>query len=232
MVILLGFSLLLLQLSWCLLFSPALSFSDEINALSAFKRAIYEDPQSRLSDWNTHDGDPCAWSCVVCSDLDNRVVSLKLSNSSLRGFLSPEIGSLAYLQELSLDNNLFYGSIPKEISTLTSLQVLNLSSNEFSGPIPSELGNLVSISKIFLHINMLTGTIPDVLGNLVSLVELRLDNNKLSGVIPGNNDSNSISSDNNTIRIGLCKLTQLANANFSYNYFEGEIPFCLRWLPR
>ena len=54
----------------------SLVFTVLVNALSAFKRAIYEDPQSRLSDWNTHDGDPCAWSCVVCSDLDNRVVSL------------------------------------------------------------------------------------------------------------------------------------------------------------
>ncbi|XP_078167006.1 putative LRR receptor-like serine/threonine-protein kinase At1g63430 [Carex rostrata] len=232
MVRLLGFSLLLLQLSWWLLFSPVQSFSDEIHALSAFKRAIYEDPYSILSDWNTHDGDPCAWSGVGCSDPDNRVVSLKLSNSSLRGFLSPEISSLSYLQELSLDSNLFYGSIPEEISTLMNLQVLDLSRNGFTGPIPSELGNLVSISKIFLHINQLTGTIPDVLGNLVSLIELRLDNNKLSGVIPGNNNSNSNSSDNNTIRIGLCKLTQLANANFSYNYFEGEIPSCLGWLPR
>ncbi|KAJ4812005.1 Protein kinase family protein [Rhynchospora pubera] len=232
MVRLLGFSLLLLKLSWWVLFTPAQCFSDEVTALSAFKRAIYEDPYSILSDWNAQDGDPCGWFGVGCSDPDNHVVSLKLSNSSLKGFLSPAIGSLAYLQELFLDNNLFYGSIPKEISTLTSLQVLDLSNNEFSGPIPSELGNLVSISKIFLHANMLTGAIPDELGKLVSLVQLRLDINKLTGVIPGNNDSNLNSSDNNNIRIGLCKLTQLGNANFSYNYFEGEIPSCLRWLPR
>lgn len=47
-----------------------------VHALSAFKRAIYEDPHSILSDWNTRDGDPCAWSGVACSDPDNRVVSL------------------------------------------------------------------------------------------------------------------------------------------------------------
>ncbi|KAJ3680365.1 hypothetical protein LUZ60_016643 [Juncus effusus] len=230
MVRLLGFSLLLLKFSWLLLLSPTESTSDEVYALSAFKRAIYEDPYSKLSDWNARDEDPCGWNGVTCSTANNRVVSLKLSNSSLKGFLAQEIGCLASLQELILGNNLLLGSIPKEIGSLTNLNVLDLSVNNLTGPIPSELANLASISKMYIQQNSLTGAIPDEFEDLVTLVELRLDRNKFSGVIPGNNDSTISSSGN--IRTGLCKLTQLNIANFSYNYFSGEIPSCLTWLSR
>lgn len=47
-----------------------------VSALLAFKRAIYQDPLSKLSDWNSKDEDPCAWSGVRCSGLNNRVVAL------------------------------------------------------------------------------------------------------------------------------------------------------------
>ena len=47
-----------------------------VSALLAFKRAIYEDPLSKLSDWNSKDKDPCAWSGVGCSPFNNRVVTL------------------------------------------------------------------------------------------------------------------------------------------------------------
>jgi hypothetical protein len=47
-----------------------------VSALLAFRRAIYEDPLSKLSDWNSKDKDPCAWSGVGCSPFNNRVVTL------------------------------------------------------------------------------------------------------------------------------------------------------------
>jgi hypothetical protein len=52
------------------------SFSDDVSALLAFKRAIYEDPLSKLSDWNSRDKDPCTWSGVGCSAFNSRVVTL------------------------------------------------------------------------------------------------------------------------------------------------------------
>jgi hypothetical protein len=45
-------------------------------ALLAFKRAIFDDPLSRLLDWNVKDKDPCIWSGVSCSPFNSRVVTL------------------------------------------------------------------------------------------------------------------------------------------------------------
>lgn len=131
--------------------SEPASESDDVSALLAFKRAIYEDPLSKLSDWNSKDEDPCAWSGVRCSGLNNRVVALELSNSSLQGFLAPEIGSLRSLQTLVLDRNTFMGSIPKGIGMLQNLVELNLSSNQLAGPIPSEIGDMAKITKMYYN---------------------------------------------------------------------------------
>ncbi|KAM0834495.1 hypothetical protein ACQ4PT_063574 [Festuca glaucescens] len=123
--------------------------SDDVAALLVFKRNIYEDPLALLSDWNSSDTVPCLWSGVSCSPpLDGRVVTLELSNSSLRGFLAPEIGSLSSLQKLILDHNALMGSIPRAIGKLQNLTVLNLSTNQLVGPIPSEIGDMRKISTI------------------------------------------------------------------------------------
>ncbi|XP_073002252.1 probable LRR receptor-like serine/threonine-protein kinase At1g63430 [Typha latifolia] len=219
----LGRPLLLLAVTWASLFPSFESTSDEVSVLSDFKKAIYDDPRSTLSDWNARDDDPCSWFGVRCSPPHNRVVLLNLSNSSLTGFLTPALGLLSYLEELILDNNLLLGPIPEQIGKLKSLTLLNLSVNQLSGPIPAVIGNLINISKLDLHSNVLTGTIPLELGKLANLVELRLDNNYLSGIIPGTNGP--------TIS-GLCRLSRLKDANLSYNFFAGEIPSCLRRFSR
>lgn len=121
---------------------------NEVSALMALKRDIFEDPLAVLSDWNTLGGEPCNWFGVVCSKAQNHVVSLNLSRLSLKGFLAPELGLLSSLQEIVFNNNLFFGTIPKQIGMLKNLTVLDLSVNRLSGPIPAELGNLISIRKI------------------------------------------------------------------------------------
>ncbi|KAF8702826.1 hypothetical protein HU200_032659 [Digitaria exilis] len=223
---LLGISILCL-----LLVRNSESISDEVSALLAFKIAIYDDPLSKLSDWNSKDKDPCSWSGVGCSALNSRVVTLELSNSSLQGFLAPEIGSLRSLQKLVLDHNTFMGSIPKDISMLKNLIELNLSTNQLAGPIPSEIGDMTKISKIDLHANRLDGTIPPELGKLGSLLELRLSNNNLTGIIPASNDSNMESANSND-QTGLCQLSKLTNIDLSYNFLVGDIPTCLKQIQR
>ncbi|KAI4967363.1 hypothetical protein ZWY2020_028332 [Hordeum vulgare] len=188
------------------------SVSDDMRALLAFKRAISDDP---LSDWNSSDADPCWWSGVWCSfsswnSSDSRVVALDLSNSSLSGFLAPEIGSLTSLQKLILDHNAFTGSIPREIGKLKNLTVLNLGANQLVGPIPSETGDMKNISTIDLHANRLSGAIPPELGKLANLKELRLSNNNLTGTIPGSNDSVMVST-NKEDGVGLCQSRMAGN---------------------
>lgn len=205
----------------------------EILALRAFKQAISEDPFSKLSDWNNEN--LCSWSGVACSQ--NQVIAIKLSNSSLKGFLAPEIGKLNHLQELILDNNLLLGTIPRQIGMLKYIKVLDLSRNKFLGPIPREIGELTSLTKLNLQYNELTGSIPIELGNLVRLFDLRLKRNNLSGTIPAQNISLSspktsgmLPSEN--MNGGLCNLPQLNIADFSSNYFTGKIPPCLMHLPK
>ncbi|KAK1289925.1 putative LRR receptor-like serine/threonine-protein kinase [Acorus calamus] len=212
------------------------SFSyDEVTALVAIKEAIYEDPLSFLSGWSTLDKNPCDWRGVIC--YQDHVQILNLTKFSLRGFLSPELGKLTFLQQLILRNNTFVGTIPQQIGMLKNLTVLDLSSNQLSGPIPPEIRGLTSLMKINLRSNGLSGSIPKELGNLMNLVELNLDRNKFRGSIPGKTGS-SFSSDNrrrfasHMNATGFCQSSQLKNADFSYNFFVGSIPQCLKYLPR
>ncbi|PKU64540.1 probable LRR receptor-like serine/threonine-protein kinase At1g63430 [Dendrobium catenatum] len=227
---------LLLATQMGYLFLETLSVQEEeVSALKAFVGAISEDPLAKLSDWSTGT-DPCGWYGIKCSDSKNHVISLNFANSSLKGFLAPELGSLNSLQELILNNNLFYGAIPKQIGMLKNLRVLDLSVNRLLGPIPSEIGDLSNITTLNLHFNGLTGAIPIELGNLVNLAALYLDRNKLSGPIPGSKSSNSstvhgmLIYESNTT--GICQLTKLKVADFSYNFLLGKVPTCLEYLPR
>ncbi|VAH39212.1 unnamed protein product [Triticum turgidum subsp. durum] len=118
----------------------------DASALLAFKRAVIEDPHSALADWTDADGDACDWRGVVCSSPHGSVVSLRLSNASLKGFIAPELGQLIFLQELYLDHNLLFGTIPKQLGSLRNLRVLDLGANRLAGPIPPELSGLNSVS--------------------------------------------------------------------------------------
>ncbi|KAJ3693019.1 hypothetical protein LUZ60_012114 [Juncus effusus] len=227
-----GFSLLFLLAFKCgFLYAQS---QNDVFALAAFKRAIYEDPFSVLSDWNTVNGNPCNWYGVICSQ--NQVISLILSNSSLKGFIAPEIGQLNSLQELHLDNNLFLGTIPKQIGLLKNLTILDLSANRLTGPIPSEVGKLTKLIKINFHSNGFSGTIPAEFGKLENLIELRLDRNRLKGIIPGGSNSSFSNKEVFTASTngnGLCQQSsRLKVADFSYNFLTGKIPSCLKHLPR
>nr|CAJ86176.1 H0306F12.6 [Oryza sativa] len=185
------------------------ALGSDVSALIAFKRAIIEDPRSALADWSDADGNACDWHGVICSSPQGSVISLKLSNSSLKGFIAPELGQLSFLQELYLDRNMLFGTIPKQLGSLRNLRVLDLGVNRLTGPIPPELAGLSSVSVINFHSNGLTGNIPSELGKLQNLVQLR-----------------------STAHNGLCPSPRLNVGDFSYNFLVGKIPPCLKYLPR
>lgn len=225
--------LLALQCGVVFLQCSASSVGGDVAALIAFKHAIIEDPHSALADWTDADGNACDWHGVICSSPQGSVISLKLSNSSLKGFIAPKLGQLSFLQELYLDHNLLFGTIPKQLGSLWNLRVLDLGVNRLTGPIPRELGGLNSVSLINFHSNGLTGNIPPELGKLQNLVELRLDRNRLKGSIPGSNASgfSPTANSGSTAHNGLCPSPQLYVGDFSYNFLVGKIPPCLKYLP-
>ncbi|XP_009627625.1 putative LRR receptor-like serine/threonine-protein kinase At1g63430 isoform X1 [Nicotiana tabacum] len=210
---------------------------NEVYVLNNFREAIYEDPLLVFSNWNALDSDPCDWSGIFCSMARDHVIKINISGASLKGFLSPNLHLISSLQELILHGNVLIGTIPREIGLLKNLKVLDLGSNQLTGPIPLELGNLSNIMKINLQSNGLTGKLPYELGNLKYLQELRLDRNKLKGTVPASNGSNFTSNVHGMYAsgakpTGLCSLSQLKVADFSFNFFFGGIPKCLHYLPK
>ncbi|KAB2606918.1 hypothetical protein D8674_006635 [Pyrus ussuriensis x Pyrus communis] len=179
-------------------------------ALLAIKAQIKQDLHNYnvMSSWNdsTHF---CMWHGVTCSRRHRqRVTNLDLQSQNLVGKLSPNIGNLSFLRELSLQNNSFSHEIPPQIGNLRRLQVLRLDVNSFSGSIPhnisycfnlvvvnfsrnklvgkipSEIGLLSKLQKFALEYNNVTGQVPPSLGNLSSLQGLGLSVNNLMGNIP------------------------------------------------
>ncbi|MCD7448585.1 hypothetical protein HAX54_044531 [Datura stramonium] len=211
--------------------------STEVYALKNFREAIYEDPFMVFSNWNALDSDPCGWFGIFCSMGGDHVIKINISGASLKGFLSPNLHFISSLQELILHGNVLIGTIPKEIGLLKNLKVLDLGSNQLTGPIPLELGNLSNITKINLQSNGLTGKLPSELGDLKYLQELRLDRNRLKGTLPASNGSKFTSTVHGMYAsgakpTGLCRLSQLRVADFSFNFFFGSIPKCLDYLSK
>ncbi|XP_047940352.1 probable LRR receptor-like serine/threonine-protein kinase At1g63430 [Salvia hispanica] len=209
----------------------------EVEALTAFKRAIFEDPLLVLLNWSPLVLDPCNWDGVYCSIAGDHVVKINISEASVKGFLAPEFYKLSALQELILHGNLLIGIIPQEIGLLTNLKVLDLGSNQLTGSIPHEIGNLTSIQKINLQSNVLTGKLPYELGMLRYLEELRLDRNKFIGTIPAANSSQFSAIKHgmyasNASKLGFCGASQLKVIDLAHNFLVGNVPNCLDYLPR
>ncbi|KAL0356342.1 UNVERIFIED_CONTAM: Leucine-rich repeat receptor-like serine/threonine/tyrosine-protein kinase SOBIR1 [Sesamum radiatum] len=86
-----------------------------------------------------------------------RVTRLVFESQQLKGRLSPAIGQLSELKELSLPNNLLVDQIPAQIVDCQKLEVLNLGNNRFSGKIPSGLSSLIRLRVLDLSANRFTG---------------------------------------------------------------------------
>ncbi|XP_019163121.1 PREDICTED: putative receptor-like protein kinase At3g47110 isoform X3 [Ipomoea nil] len=174
----------------------------------------------------------CNWVGITCGRKHQRVVTIDLHSSNLQGSLSPAVGNLSFLRELSLDNNTLSGIIPNDLGRLRRLSVLVLERNVFSGEIPKNLSHCVSLTEIYLGGNNLTGTFPLEFRSLSKLVNLTVHMNHLMGEIPayiGNFSSLKVLSfaENNfkgKIPKELGRLRRLSELVLERNVFSGEIP--------
>lgn len=81
--------------------------------LLMFKTMITHDPLGVLSSWNDIDSNNfCQWPGVICGQNHQRVTMLDLHSHKLVGSISPHIGNLSFLRNLTLKNNKFLGQIP------------------------------------------------------------------------------------------------------------------------
>nr|GEZ87357.1 leucine-rich repeat protein [Tanacetum cinerariifolium] len=126
----------------------------------------------------------CYWGGISCGKRHKRVTVLRLDSKGLEGSLSPHVGNLSFLRELSLGNNSFQGTIPHEVGCLSRLRRLYLHINKFSGVIPANLSRCSNLQDLWLSRNKLTGSIPKGTSLLSKLARLVIHDNKLIGGIP------------------------------------------------
>ncbi|KAK4588525.1 hypothetical protein RGQ29_019505 [Quercus rubra] len=87
------------------------------------------------------------------------------------------------LLSLDLTNSSLKGNIPPSIFNFEKLEFLDLGLNSLNGPIPSSVGNLSHMISLYLDQNQLNGTIPKSLGLLSKLETLYVGENSLTGTV-------------------------------------------------
>ncbi|KAK9743095.1 hypothetical protein RND81_03G216900 [Saponaria officinalis] len=196
-------------------------------ALLAVKRQLVDHPKGVLSSWN-NSVHHCNWEGVTCDHKHNRVTVLDLNSRGLAGTISPFIGNLSFLKNISLYNNSLHGQIPSNLGNLFRLRELwlsnntlvgkipaNLSScinlrvfsmgfNKLEGKLPTELRVLSKLQHFSVHYNNLTGPLFDIIQNFTSLVIISANYNSFTGTIP---DSISRMQNLKYLALGMNKLS-------------------------
>ncbi|KAG8373812.1 hypothetical protein BUALT_Bualt11G0064000 [Buddleja alternifolia] len=156
----------------------------EYRALLSIKAAITEDPRSALASWdNATTTTHCTWHGVTCDPSRRHVTALDISDLSLAGTLSPDVGHLRFLVNLSAAANSLSGPIPPQIADIPSLRYLNLSNNVFNLTFPAALYRLKNLQVLDIYNNNITGDFPSQAHLLTNLRHLHLGGNFFSGEI-------------------------------------------------
>ena len=116
-------------------------------ALVAFYKATNGENWGYNTNWLSDA--PISELASVDTDDDGRVTSLVFQQNGLVGEISPELGNLSSLRELTLLQGGLSGEIPPELGNLANLRVLQINWNQLSGNTPGanlalEFGNLRS----------------------------------------------------------------------------------------
>lgn len=112
-----------------------------------------------------------------------RVIKLVFKSKKLAGTLSPTIGKLTELKELSLSNNKLVDRIPSSIVDCRKLEILNVANNFFSGEVPNEFSSLVRLRFLDISGNKLSGSL-NFLRYFPNLETLSVANNHFTGRVP------------------------------------------------
>ncbi|KAL8232253.1 hypothetical protein R6Q57_002031 [Mikania cordata] len=132
---------------------------------------------------------PCGIAGVSCNKrISNgsntlRVTRISFKTQQLKGFLSPAIGQLSELKELSLPKNQLLDHIPPQIADCRKIEVINLANNRFSGEVPAEISHLLRLRVLDLSSNEFSGDL-GFLKYFPNLEKLSLQNNMFTGKVP------------------------------------------------
>ncbi|KAF9667951.1 hypothetical protein SADUNF_Sadunf15G0076400 [Salix dunnii] len=158
--------------------------NSDLRAFSIIRKDLGIDGQRRSS------SAPCNTPGVFCerrlspnSTYVLKITRLIFKSQRLNGFLSPAIGRLSELKELSLTNNQVVDQLPAHIVNCKKLEILDLGNNKFSGEVPSELSSIVRLRVLDLSSNTFSGNL-SFLRHFPNLENLSLANNLFTGKVP------------------------------------------------
>ena len=103
--------------------------------------------------------DACNWHGVSCS-VEGELVSILVQDNKLVGTLTPSLGSIASIDEISILLTNITGSLPSSWGFMIGMQKLDLSSNSLTGSLPSSWGSMTGMQQLHLHSNSLAGSLP------------------------------------------------------------------------
>ncbi|CAJ1974980.1 unnamed protein product [Sphenostylis stenocarpa] len=112
-----------------------------------------------------------------------RITRLVFKSKHLNGVLSPAIGSLTELKQLSLSDNQLVDRIPPQIVDCRKLEILDLANNLFSGEVPSEISSLTRLRALDISSNKLSGNL-NFLKYFPNLETLSVADNLFTGRVP------------------------------------------------
>ncbi len=166
---------------------PALPYDPEVEHIQrAILLKLYTDTNgpswNNSTRWAT-DASVCTWLGIECANGDGHVTTIYLVSNNLAGTLSPSLGDLSSLVNLTLMDNNLQGTIPPQLFQLNKLDVLLLAHNSLIGPVPEEFSHMRSLKVLQLGFNKIT-KLPSSLKNMKSLKILEAQDNLLRGPLP------------------------------------------------
>ncbi|CDP11038.1 unnamed protein product [Coffea canephora] len=155
----------------------------DLNALLAFKAAIFDPQRIIPTNWSTSTS-VCNWIGITCNARHHRVAAIDLSYMGIAGTIPPQLGNLSFLVRLNVTKNSFHGHLPTELSRVRQLKYISLEGNAFEGELPSWLGECSKLQVLSLSDNKFSGHIPKGIWNLTTLTQIYLDWTDLTGKLP------------------------------------------------
>jgi len=116
--------------------------------------------------------------------LSNSLVSIQLSNNSLRSEIPSKLNNFAKLQQFDISSNKFLGPIPSFLFSLPSIQYLRLADNQLSGALPMNISCNDELKLVDVSHNLLIGKLSSCLASKSSNRTVFFSWNCLSGENP------------------------------------------------
>ncbi|XP_027152382.1 receptor kinase-like protein Xa21 [Coffea eugenioides] len=152
----------------------------DLNALLAFKAAIFDPQRIIPTNWSTSTS-VCNWIGITCNTRHHRVAAIDLSYMGIAGTIPPQLGNLSFLVRFNVMNNSFHGHLPTELSRLRRLKYISLEGNAFEGELPSWLGALTALRYLSFRDNGFSGSLSGRLSNFTKLETIWLGHNFFTG---------------------------------------------------